>query len=277
MCKRLLSFLFIFSFLLCKVLGASSPLLEADGKPTQPLIEIAKIYDISGEDQFDSILAFAQTHFLQNSKERWEFSDVTSDKTEELFTAFRSLGCIDEIHPKQQTYTYALVLGSTENNMKDRISYLVQEWEKGVRFSEVVLLSGERPLDPKIEPASASFETESDLIAHLWLALTTEDLHSLPVTVIRSPMKYSSSLLKRPNTQDTLIDWLKLSPMEGSCLAVSSQPFVYYQESVLQTYLPQGFTLDTIGPKSSKAFSLSLYLDNLAKWLFQEHMRKLKE
>jgi len=277
MCKRILSFLFVFSFLLCKVFGASSPLLQADGKPLQPLIDIAKIYHIPDEDQFDSILAFAQTHFFQANRERWEFSDVTSDKIEELYSAFTSLGCIDEIHPKQQSYTYALVLGSTESNMKERISYLINEWENGIRFSEVVLLSGDRPLDKKIEPASASFATEADLIVHLWYALTKGDLHSLPVTVVRSPMKYSSTLLKRPNTQDTIIDWLKLSPQEGSCLAVSSQPFVYYQQSILQLHLPQGFSLDVIGPKNSQGFSLPIYLDNLARWMFQEHIRKLKE
>lgn len=275
--KKILSFILLNCFVFLKVLGSISPLLTPERAPIVPLIEIAKIYQIGEEDRFDSILNFAQTHFLQRTKERWEFSEMTSDKIEQIYAAFEDLGCVKKVHAKQNNYTYALVLGSTETNMTERISFLINEWEHGVRFSHVVLLSGERPLDPQIEPMASLFTTESDLMNYLWNTLTQGEIHSLPVITISSPMKSSSAGLKRPTTADTVIDWMKMSPIEGSCIAVSSQPFVPYQESVLQTYLPPGFAVETIDPKQSHPFSLSLYLDTLAKWMFQEKLRLSQE
>jgi hypothetical protein len=204
-------------------------------------------------------------------KERWEFPQ--DENSPVIRQVMQDLGCIEEVHAKEKVYTYALVLGSTEKNMKERISFLIAEWENGVRFSHVVLLSGERPLDPKIEPMAGSFATESELLTHLWLVMIPDEMRSIPYFLVTSAMKSNG---KRPTTGDTVIDWLKERPSPGHCIAISSQPFIGYQHSVLQILSPT-FTVETIGPKRQGSVPLALTLDTLAKWMYQEKLRLSQE
>ncbi|MCX6990909.1 MAG: hypothetical protein NTX49_07610 [Chlamydiae bacterium] len=248
----------------------SSPLLNEDGYLIEPLVQIAKLYDVDPPDQLGSLVAFSQKYWIQG-KERWEFSK--EDNSPVVLQVMQDLGCIAEVHAKEKVYTYALLLGSTEKNMKERISFLISEWENGVNFSHVVLLSGERPLDPKIEPMAASFTTESALLKHLWQSMVPEQMQSIPYSLVNSAMKSGG---KRPTTGDTVIDWLKERPSPGHCIAISSQPYIGYQHSVLQILSPT-FTVETIGPKRQGPLPLALSLDTLAKWMYQEKIRLNKE
>ena len=83
-----------------------------------------------------------------------------------------------------------------------------------------------------------------------------------------------NGILKRPTTPDTVLDWLKIKPHPGLCLAISNQPYVLYQDSVLKTVLPPSFTVETIGEKMDEtSYNVSLLLDNLARFLYQEAKR----
>jgi hypothetical protein len=50
-------------------------------------------------------------------------------------------------------------------------------------------------------------------------------MRDLPVVFIAVPMKTEGSSLKRPNTEDTIIAWLKMTSQPCIALFVSDQPF----------------------------------------------------
>jgi hypothetical protein len=169
-------------------------------------------------------------------------------------------------------YDYALILGATVSRMEARLSFLAQEWERGVRFRKLVFLSGERILNPAIESFPMELNTESQALVHLFNHLDLpEGMKALPLEIIDSPARLNAKGDKRrPTTKDTLVDWLKRNPDAGSCLFISNQPYIGYQDAVCRTELPLEFIIETIGPESFSNTTFAQYLDNLAKWLYQE-------
>ena len=85
-------------------------------------------------------------------------------------------------------------------------------------------------------------------------------------------MKEDSS---RPNTQDTIIAWLKVSPQPCKALFVSDQPFCGYQFAVVKGSLPDAFQFDLVGagadPTSHPA-AAAITLDSIARWIFQDQL-----
>lgn len=269
--------LFLYITLLSSFIQAQATgpaLLTEDGKTAPALIEITRLFDMEDCEDWNSLLAYSQTYWLQRGLERWDFPQLSENRLSEFTHLFQELGLMDEVGASKTEYTYALLLGSTESNMKERIAFLISEWKRGVRFSCVALLTGERALDPKIEPATGAHTTEAELLMHLWNTMASEELQQLPLIIVNSPKREGQT---RPTTADTVIDFVASSPQAGSCLAFSSQPFVGYQQSVLKTHLPSTFSIETIGPARKFPASMSIYLDTIAKWLYQENIRFAKE
>ena len=90
----------------------------------------------------------------------------------------------------------------------------------------------------------------------------------------------------RPTTKDTIENWIKKEELkQGTCLAISSQPHVAYQHSVLRTCLPKAFSLQTAGPaiidnlsslddlKNYNTIQIGVILDALTRLLYQENER----
>ena len=77
----------------------------------------------------------------------------------------------------------------------------------------------------------------------------------------------------KASTADTFIDWLKQNPESGSCLVISNNPYIGYQDLVARTFLPSDFKIETVGSQGSGE-KVSVYLDNLARWLYQEKQRR---
>lgn len=214
--------------------------------------------DLFGEDALS----------LQAGKERWQLERICDDRLDEALPILRRLGCIDSIHAEKNHYDYALVLGSLKLHMQMRLDFLYEQWKRGVRFDEIVLLTGRRDLNPEREIYPEELKTETDLFVYLF------DNHPLkkvaPVKVIDSAKcKREDGMLRRPDTAATIRDWRATNPKAGSVLAVSTQPFVGYQNAVLKSLLPEEFDLEAIGPET-EIYPMALYLDNFAKWMLYE-------
>jgi hypothetical protein len=100
----------------------------------------------------------------------------------------------------------------------------------------------------------------------------TDAMKKIPVQLISAPMiSEESGILRRPLTADTLSAWLATNPTPGTCLAISNQPYVAYQQTVLKTLLPSDFSVQTVGAATSEPTEkISIMLDTLARILFQE-------
>jgi hypothetical protein len=91
------------------------------------------------------------------------------------------------------------------------------------------------------------------------------------IVFINAPKKPNGS---RPTTHDTVDAWIATNPKPGSCLSISSQPFVYYQEITMKNALEkhpdfgiEGVGFDYDDPDYFKN-NIGAYLDNLARTIF---------
>lgn len=253
----------------------SEELIDKNGFPSPSLIFLLDLMGLPHDYSLNSIVRETQQHWLQPTKERWCFQPREEYRLAYLFPFFQKLGCIDAIEAKEKEYDYALLLGGYYTRLNARFAHLCKELEAGVRVKQLVFLTGERFLDPATElpiyPLSKK-ATEKDLMLHFLKAYPL--LEKIPLTLIDTPGSSSPQGWQRPTTKDTLLKWLESAPLPGKCLFISSQPFIKYQESVIYSTLPKAFSFEVVGSYAEPGLALSVYLDNLARWLYQLNVTK---
>jgi hypothetical protein len=174
-------------------------------------------------------------------------------------------------------------MGAAFHRLKDRLEHLVEVWQQGTRFNDVVILSGARPLtDDEKSLAMLTYQllesscpqTETELMKLVYEKCEMPaDMRQLSLVVVDVPMKVNEKgALVRPTTGDTVNLWMQSNPKVGNCLVISNQPYVGYQDSVTKTLLPKEFVVDTVGKKSVDT-KIGVHLDNLARYLYQEKKR----
>jgi hypothetical protein len=188
---------------------------------------------------------------------------IAPDDLTQLFT---EMGCIECLGATHAHYDYALILGALGGRMTDRVDYFYQEWQRGVRTDVIVLLSGDRTLDPALETFPEGMDSELQLLTHLVENHPLRPmLGAIPIIAVDAPKVPGRG---RPTTASTVEQWLKQNPQPGSCLAISNQPYVGYQEAVLRALLPSSFVIEGVGPAPRQMPSTAILLDNFAKWLY---------
>lgn len=256
---------------------------------SQSLYETLDYFGIK-HTSMQQIVDETQEKWLRDpKKERWEMEQQSDPNPEKTYCLFTKLNMTEKATPGQNCYDYALILGATLNVMRERFYSLKMYWDQGVRFNQLVVLVGDRPRDSEIEnlqelttsvfPFKEGWHFSGNLpkneteLAKLafeqldlpcqWNAITTFD---------DTPLKEGQ---KRPTTKDTFEHWLLSDPKGGSCLILSSQPFILRQDLTAKKMLGPKFSVDTVGKgisfeeyqKHPKA--LPIMLDELARILYQ--------
>jgi hypothetical protein len=224
-----------------------------------------------------SILAETQKRWLRKAgQERWEIAELSSDQRLFVLNWATVQGLFSPGKPGYVIYDKALILGATTSCMEIRLNYLRQLWEEGIRFNQIVWLTGDRPLDQRIDCLTDRCSNESEAARVIWEeANLPEEMKNLPVVFIAVPMKKEGVNLKRPNTEDTIVGWLQSAPEPCKALFVSNQPFCGYQFAVIKPSLPEDFLFDIVGPgvdPASHPAAAAIILDSLARWIYQEHL-----
>lgn len=280
-----------------------SYILSEDDKPTQSLIGLLNILNIQHHNDLASIVDATQKAWLRKpNEERWHQQEVHQEKKEELQKYFAQLRIVDEIQPSKKHYAHAVFLGATVARVRTRLNHLKQLLEQGISFDHIVVLGGQRPLDPKLENEAILFDANnSDLpFKSTWklqgnipanemeMMKMVIDQADLPESIktkimyVDTPMQTAADgTLRRPTTGDTIKEWLKMNPEKGSILAISNQPYVGYQDSVIRTFVPGEFTIETVGQAADTVsqttepdLTIANALDNIARWLYQEKIRR---
>jgi hypothetical protein len=235
----------------------------------------------------ESVIKVTQQEWLRKpGTERSEMAGLHEDKAEALIPYFITLGMCTEIYPQKEKYTYGVVLGALAPTVAKRLKFLDSLCAKGIALDQLVLLTGERALtaDEKTYLAqhfglSKDLSSETEMMAFLFGQhdLTTH-LKELPLHIVDTPAPPKAT---RPTTNDTIEHWIKTgNPKPGSCLVISSNPFIPYQNAVVKALLPSSFTIETVGPIDSRLegspTKVALLLDSLARWLYQENERQKK-
>lgn len=272
-------------------------LVTNSGKPTDALLELLAILDLKHDGSLKNIVEVTQKNLLRPAgKERWQISEsMYAEKQAEIFPQLEKLGLFKKNQASQKNYRYSILLGATVSSVRNRLAFLMSEWERGVRFNEIIILAGQRILDSekeseitlydranKILPIKQSWQqpekkpaTETEMIKMLFEQVQfSDDLGKIPRTFIDAhSQKNSDGSVRRPTTSDTVKAWLAQNPVPGSCLVISCQPYVTYQDSVMKTLMPASFLTDTIGAEVDTSESLATLLDTVARILYQELLR----
>lgn len=251
---------FCFVFLLSSLSG----LLVNDD-----LKQFLKVMEVPNDGTLPSIIEATQKTWIRSAgKEIWHIENKLSEIQAKAVMDYCSKNrFFIEIMPTQKSYDYAVILGATVATMKKRIGFLEKIAQSGVHFKQVVLLSGARPLDLKIEIAPEGCQTEGEAMAYLWKACPFEQIGSKQVASAHFDCPMVEG--KRPTTADTYNLWLASKPKAGSCFMISNQPYCLYQQLVAEAIMPKEFTFETVGPASdpSKANPAAL-LDTIARCLY---------
>lgn len=254
-------------------LAFASPIQDRKIDPTA-LAELAATLNIPKDA---NIVDATQQRWLRKpSQERWEVAELSPDQRLFVLNWATEQGLFAAWKPFYKSYDKALILGATTSRMQMRLDYLKQLWEDGVRFDEIVWLTGDRPLDKRVDDLTDRYSNESEAARILWKETSLpEEMRNLPVIFIAVPMKMEETTLKRPNTEDTIIAWLKAAPEPCTALFVSDQPFCGYQFAVIKANLPSPFLFDLVGQgvdSTSHPAAAAITLDSIARWIYQEDL-----
>lgn len=208
-------------------------------------------------------------------QERWEMDELSPDQKTFVIHWGLEQGLFAPWKPACKCYDKALILGATTPRMQMRLDYLKQLWGEGIRFHEIVWLTGDRPLDARVDEFTDRCANESEAAHVLWEeASLPEEMRLLPVVFVAVPMKIEGFSQKRPNTEDTIAAWLKLTPEPCKALFVSDQPFCGYQFAVIKAALPNAFPFDVVGQGVDCTLhppAAAVILDCIARWIYQEN------
>lgn len=276
--------------------------IEAISYPTlltqdyQPKVELIQVMEIAGMKNpsisLEKINEWGQKNLLRK-EERWSEQDAALEHLKDRITPLLAeLGMKHATAPTRKEYQGAIVHGSTLDEVRLRLHYLIEHWKQGVRFEQLYFLTGARPLNMSIENSSICEKddesplkirkgwtlsspptTEYEMVMMIWdQAEVPEDLRqSVTVEFVQAPMKQSpnSEKLERPTTDDTVIHWLKNKPVQGSYLAVSNAPFTPRQDLVVRAFLTDEYELETIGPALDNQLRVAIILDELGRLIYQ--------
>ncbi|MES2199723.1 MAG: hypothetical protein V4489_06110 [Chlamydiota bacterium] len=266
----------------------------------QPRVKLLQLLDIVGmpplnpsESAILQINAWAQKNLLRQG-ERWQEQMIQFEKLKsQIKPLLLDLGFIDATSSQFRDYQGAILHGAILPRVRIRLNYLVEQWKSGVRFSKLYFLSGARPLVMQHENKDCLMQdhtsplkikkdwkapkefpkTESEMIQLVWEQSDIPDdmCRNLEVHFINAPMKKDpkSENLLRPTTDDTIETWLKTAPLQGRYLAITNAPYTNRQDAVIRTIAPCEYGFDTIGPAADEYEQMAIYLDELARLIFQ--------
>jgi hypothetical protein len=238
--------------------------------------------------------------------ERWE---MVADLSDDCAKAIRKI-CQEDLRleqrvlPQHKAYAGVLFLGTTLKGARSRLRFLNDLVDKTkLRFKKIYILTGDRDLDERVG------ETEADLlnannsiipVSSEWVKPAVAPCNERDMLVLVFEQSQNQNLRdkkqhviyaeKRPNkrraeTGDTIEEWLKMNPKRGHYIAISNQPFVLYQQLVINRVLLRNrrtdISVEVIGdgmenePLTSGTNEVSneaaIHLDTLSK-IFYEYV-----
>lgn len=271
--------------------NASVRIVSDSGVVAPEIFQLLVLTDVTTDGTLADIVAQTQKQWLRApGSERWDIAGTASAADQEIYACLHKLAICQEVYPSGKHYEHVMILGALFDTMVQRMQYAIYLWNQGVRFNNIALLAGARPVVPaqgENQEALEKFcghaiehmaQTEADLINFVYENIDMPaDMRAVPVQIIDVPMlQKADGTMRRPNTADTIEYWLNIKPQPGVVLAVSNQPYVEYQDAVLRTLLPIEYPVQTVGSKCVEDKKIGILLDTLARVLYQENVRLKK-
>ncbi len=275
-------------------IGYSHILFNEDFHPRPNLLKLVQLLGMDALNDKDppilQINQWAQSHLLRN-KERWDEQELTFESLKEtVLPVLNELGFIDGTNAHFDAYEGAILLGCSLERARKRLDFLIQEWKRGVRFSKVVILTGDRTLESHeksklIEDSDSPLNirkdwtkpktlpsTEYEMFTFIWeqTNIPKSMLKAVKIEFVRAPMKKGNQGQPiRPTTDDTLMEWNKLSPAQGRYLVISNFPHAVRQDLNHRSFTPAGCSFDTVGAETSDKEKVIIILDEVARAIYE--------
>lgn len=291
--RRVIVSLFVISlFFGCWAQQEQYSVLTPDFKPTASLLQLLEYTGVACEPSLESVVQATQQSWLRKAgTEVWHIPKNSYNSEAAILDLLAKLGFIHEIAPEKKQYDHVVVLGALFSTMvfrfKSVLSYMI---EYDIHPKDIIFLASNRPCyedkgeTEEIFRAYAAGHEITDLPCdecsmlewiYRYTSNVPESIRAIPTTYICAPMKYDAvGKPMRPNTKDTIELWMQEHEIHGeSCLVISSQPFVLYQDSVVKSYVPQDVAITTVGKVFKKPENTAALLDTVARYLYQEQIR----
>lgn len=254
------------------------------------LTQLAHDIDGSSVTTWQQALQVFSRWGRQSGQERWDLkpADFTTEQKSKIIKNLTDLGFIQAIVPEKKHYDYAVIPGATVNSMIQRLSYLTEQWKRGVHFDQLIFLTGIRPLTAESDNFVQSMsehnkaidnilwdktklpctETEAAELIYKFFPMPKE-MRNAPYKIIsvRRTWLMETDQWQRANTAMTIDKWLQKKPASGTALIVSSQPHAHYQHQVFFNNLPASINAETIAPACAPDKTLEVKLDAVWLWI----------
>lgn len=279
-------YILIFLLLQIQLCFGDVVFIDNSGKATvalQQLLALDGLYD--PQDTLDEIVQKTQKSWkrVHHGANGFELADlVDSPKQlqirEDVLSIARQMGLFDEKKPSSTHYDYALCAGAFLQGVRLRVNELIQAWKQGVRFDQLVFLTGDRALRKapgekdflQDIPEGYPYETEYDMVRLVWEQTQIPEDMEIQVVFINAKCPVNQA---RISTKDSFNAWLlDYNPTPGSCLSASHPLYWTYQEL---GFALSGFSVDCIAPsaegflKQNDSRIVSLIFDTIAKCLYE--------
>lgn len=248
------------------------PLIQRDGRPSPPLERLLELTCIETDGTLNDIVDKTQAAWLRPSeKERWELEEPSNYllHRQEILQIATELEMINAVLPSRCFYGEALWLGACVKEVCRRLDYFAFLWRCGVHVNQLSILTGERLLTASERAHCPGAHSEAEMMEAIWMSTR------LPYS-LRRCLQPSMKLIyapkgekQRANTADTYIWWLAQAGSEPVyLLALSSQPYVLYQQLIAEKVLPSSFCVETVGADAPRDLKVVVLLDVIARCLY---------
>lgn len=272
-----------------------SALFDANYRPTAQLIDFLMHVGMPASENstLAEINEWAQKHLLRRG-ERWEEQDGRFEMLKEKVTPFlKEWGFLGAVHAQQKLYDGAVIYGALATTVRDRLHFLAQEWENGVRFSKVYFWTGGRPLEPKLESeevllsgAGSELKIRKDWVRPAVLPTTECEMAQLVWEQLELPNGMRESVepifvnvpmgKTRPTTDDTAVLFFKMNPIKGNYLVVSNAQYRMRQGLVANNLAPTGYYFEAIGSAAKEDARMAIIVDEVARYIFEVNRKAVK-
>ena len=229
------------------------------------LFQLLSLCNITHDGTLPDIVAKTQAAWLRKAgTERWQISEKSFENPAKVRDLLTQLGMVNEVLPPKKQYDAIVIFGGTLNNMRKRLAYAEKLiTNQKISAPQIVFLVGQRMSDPKIEEGHTTTETELARLVYAQSSLSK----TTPALFVDTPAQGNPP--KRPTTADTIVEWIKQKPSQN-VLFISSNPHIGYQAAVAQRALKH--PVDIAGPATDPDELIAVYLDALARWLYEEKL-----
>jgi hypothetical protein len=253
-----------------------TPFFDQKGGITSAFEKLLKQFDISAQSINDlrAIVAQTQNQWLFKG-DRWNLLDKQYKNKDAICACLEELGFQTEmpIQEIKKKYDAILVLSDIAPSFKQRLDYLKDCFKK-VPCDQVIIVSGERKLDPVIESQKeleklfgikAKITNEKDILPEL---LKTDYFDNEIRNRLSHYIPTGQSSYNRSSTEDQIKKIAAKIQRYSKILFISNQPYILYQSLIVKAYLPN-HEIDSVGPVYTEdACNIARILDRIARTLY---------